>query len=45
MTTHEIYWDDLNPEAQNRLSELYHANIELTPIAVIEMEIDDDEII
>lgn len=37
----EIYWSDLTPEAQIRLSHLYHDNIELTPLATIIT--DDDE--
>lgn len=38
METYEIYWDDLTPEAQQRLSDLYHENIELSPLAIIEIE-------
>ena len=36
--TFEIYWDDLNPTAQGRLKNLYHENINLSPIAIIEVE-------
>lgn len=36
----EIYWDDLTREAKHRLKEMYHENIDMTPIAVIELEED-----
>jgi hypothetical protein len=36
MGTFEIYWSDLTPEAKERLSGLYHDNIEISPIAIIE---------
>ena len=35
---YEIYWSDLTEEAQDRLKTMYHDNIELTPIAEIEIE-------
>ena len=35
---YEIYWDDLTPEAKERLKGLYHENIDLTPIAIIEAD-------
>jgi hypothetical protein len=38
METIEIYWDDLTPEAQERNKALYHENIDLSPIAIIELE-------
>jgi hypothetical protein len=38
MAQFEIYWSDLTNEAKDRLSELKHDNIELTPLAVIEVE-------
>ena len=38
MTQLEIYWNDLTDEAKNRLSELYHDNIHLAPLAVIEVD-------
>lgn len=34
----EIYWSDLNLKAKKRLKEIYHDNIELSPIAIIEIE-------
>lgn len=34
----EIYWNDLTDEAKERLSELYHENVEISPLAVIEIE-------
>jgi hypothetical protein len=42
MKSYEIYWDDLNEEAQERLKEIYHDNIGLSPLAVIDIE--DDEV-
>lgn len=36
--TFEIYWKDLSEEAQERLKDLYHGNIDLTPLAIIEIE-------
>jgi hypothetical protein len=38
MKNFEIYWDDLTQEAKDRHKELYHDNIELTPIAIVELE-------
>jgi hypothetical protein len=38
MTQFEIYWNDLTDEAKNRLSDLYHDNIHLTPLTTIEVE-------
>ncbi len=34
----EIFWKDLTPEAQERLKPLYHGNIGLSPLAVIDVE-------
>ena len=35
----EIYYDDLNAAAKKRLKkDLYHENIDLSPIAIIEIE-------
>jgi hypothetical protein len=34
----EIYWDDLTLEAQERLKAIYHENIDLLPLATIEVE-------
>ena len=34
----EIYWSDLTTEAQERLQIIYHENIELSPIAIIDIE-------
>lgn len=42
MKSYKIYWSDLNDEAQERLKELYHDNIELCPLAIIDIE--DEEI-
>jgi hypothetical protein len=34
----EIYWSDLTDEAKERLQIIYHENIELSPIAIIDIE-------
>jgi hypothetical protein len=41
MNTYEIYWSDLTPEAQEKLEDLNHENVELTPIAIINIADDD----
>lgn len=41
MDNYEIYWDDLTPEAQERLKGMNHENIDLSPIAIIEIEADE----
>ena len=38
MKEYEINWNDLTEEAQKRLKDLYHDNIELSAIAIIEVE-------
>lgn len=38
MTQYEIYWSDLTPEAQERLSELKDDNVDLSPLAIIDVE-------
>ena len=38
MIQYEIYWDDLTEEAQERLKDLYHENIDLNPLAIIDVE-------
>lgn len=39
----EIYWDDLNASAKKRLKkDLYHENIDLSPIAIIDIEEEDE---
>jgi len=43
MESFEIYWSDLTPEAKKRLSGLYHDNIEISPIAIIETVEDFDD--
>jgi hypothetical protein len=35
---YEIFWKDLTPEARKRLEGLYHDNIDLSPLAIIEIE-------
>jgi len=42
MKTFEIYWSDLNEKAKEELVELYHENIELSPLAIFEIE-DEEE--
>lgn len=34
----EIYWDDLTDEAKDRMNELWHENIDLSPIAIVDIE-------
>jgi len=46
MKEYEIYWSDLTSEAQDRLKEIYHDNIELSPLASFEIEdadLNDDD--
>ena len=43
MKTYEIFWDDLTEEAKERLKEMYHENIDLAPIAIIEIEEEEAE--
>lgn len=44
MKQFEIYWSDLTEEAQQRLQELYHENIECSPLAIIDIEnIEEDD--
>ena len=38
MKSYEIYWEDLTEEAKERLRELYHENIDLNPLAIIDIE-------
>ena len=38
MAQFEIYWDDLTDEAKERLSDLNHGNVDLAPLAVIEVD-------
>ena len=40
MKSFEIYWEDLTEEAKERLKDLYHENIDLIPIAIIDIEED-----
>lgn len=34
----EIYWNDLTTEAQLRLMDLYHENVDNSPLAIIDIE-------
>lgn len=38
MKTFEIYWEDLTTKAKERLKDLYHENIDLSPLAIIDIE-------
>lgn len=38
MKSYEIYWEDLTPKAQKRLKALFHDNVELSPLAVVDIE-------
>ena len=41
LKSYEIYWEDLNNDAQERLKDLYHENIDLSPLAIIDIEEDE----
>ena len=45
MESFEIYWDDLTPQAQKRLKSLYHDNIDLSPLAIVDIESEDRQLI
>lgn len=36
MKQYEIYWDDLSDEAKKKFKGIYHANINLTPLVILE---------
>jgi len=38
MISYEIFWDDLNAKAKKKLKGLWHENIDLSPIAIIDQE-------
>jgi len=38
MESYEIYWDDLTPKSQERLKALLHDNVNLSPLAIIDIE-------
>jgi hypothetical protein len=38
MKSYKIYWKDLTDEARKRLAEIYHDNIDLSPLAIIDIE-------
>lgn len=40
MRTFEIYWNDLTDDAKERLKDLNHDNVDLSPLAIIELEDD-----
>jgi hypothetical protein len=39
---YEIYWDDLTEVAQARLKGFYHGNIELNPLAILDIECEEE---
>lgn len=41
MESYEIYWSDLTDEAKEKLKKLYHDNIDMSPIAIIDIEDDN----
>ncbi len=43
MKTFEIYWDDLTEEAQTRMQEMYHENIGMLPIAIVDIEDEEED--
>lgn len=42
MRSLEIYWNDLTDEAKERLHLLNHENVDMSPIAIIDIEVEDD---
>ena len=36
--SYEIYWRDLNEEAKKRLKDLYHENINIALLAIVDIE-------
>ena len=40
MSQYEIYWDDLTPKAKERLKKVHHENIDLSPLAILDIEDD-----
>lgn len=38
MANYEIFWSDLTEEAKDRLIDIFHENIVLSPIAIIEID-------
>jgi hypothetical protein len=38
MEHYEIYWSDLTPEAQERLTGMYHESLDLNSIAIIDID-------
>jgi len=43
MVSYEIYWDDLTPKAQKRLKPLYHENVQLSPLAIVDIESEGEQ--
>lgn len=43
MLSYEIYWDDLNEKAKERLKNLYHENVDLSPLTIIDIEEEDED--
>ena len=35
---YEIFWNDLTDVAKERLKDLWHENVDLNPLAIIELE-------
>ena len=42
MEQYEVLWDDLTEEAQKRLRDLYHENIDTSPLAIIDIQESED---
>ena len=38
MTSYEIWWNDLTPEAQERMKDLKDDNNDLSPLAIVDKE-------
>jgi hypothetical protein len=43
MISYEIFWSDLNAKAKKRMKKLYHDNIELSPLAIVDVEEEENE--
>ena len=42
MRSLEIYWDDLTDEAKERLHLIDHENVDMSPIAIVDIEVEEN---
>lgn len=42
MESYEIYWDDLTAKAQERLKALWHENVGISPLAIVDIESEEE---